>query len=127
MASSGARLVHLARLSIQDPNVPTHAAYASSTAPTVTRPPLPDRGPDRAPAAAAQRREGSSGARNAPAPCAGPRWCPARRSSAPRCTRNGSRWAHSATHRRPPPPPPPPSAPRPPPLPPPPPSPTPPH
>ena len=38
MASSGARLVHPARPSILDPSVPKHAAYATSTAATVTGP-----------------------------------------------------------------------------------------
>src|SRR6266567_2737081 len=66
--------------------------------------PVPPRiraAPGRAPRAGAPRRAGSSGTRNAPKRSAGPRWCPARRSSALRCTLTGNRWAHTATPGRP--------------------------
>src|SRR5580658_2914676 len=103
MASSGARAVHLDRPSTLDPKMPRPAAYATSTAATVTgtRRPGARRAPGRAPRAAAPRRAGSSAARNAPAPCGGPGWWPARRSSAPRCSWTATRSAHNARPGRP--------------------------
>jgi len=73
MASSGARAVHVARPSIPDPRMPK-SGRVRHQAPRPQSPGLAGLGLGRAPVratrAAAPRRAGSSGARNASAPCA---------------------------------------------------------